>query len=162
MANCPCGSGSEFTGCCEPIIKGSKLAPTAESLMRARYAAYTTGDIDFIVDSTHADHRSDMDVKEITSWSEQSKWLGLEIVETEEGQESDDTGMVEFKANFEIGDQSLSHHEKSTFSKVDGAWLFVDGQPVQTPIKRAGAKVGRNDPCSCGSGKKFKKCCGKN
>ena len=29
------------------------------------------------------------------------------------------------------------------------------------PITRKDAKVGRNDPCSCGSKKKFKKCCGK-
>ncbi len=28
------------------------------------------------------------------------------------------------------------------------------------PFVRAAAKVGRNDPCPCGSGKKFKKCCG--
>jgi len=34
-------------------------------------------------------------------------------------------------------------------------------QAVQ-PFVRATAKVGRNDPCSCGSGVKFKKCCGKN
>ena len=31
-----------------------------------------------------------------------------------------------------------------------------------TPIKREGPKVGRNDPCPCGSGKKYKQCCGKN
>lgn len=29
----------------------------------------------------------------------------------------------------------------------------------QTPVVRDGAKVGRNDPCSCGSEKKYKKCC---
>ena len=29
------------------------------------------------------------------------------------------------------------------------------------PIVRPGSKLGRNDPCPCGSGKKFKKCCGK-
>ncbi|OPZ64207.1 MAG: preprotein translocase subunit SecA [Firmicutes bacterium ADurb.Bin506] len=29
-----------------------------------------------------------------------------------------------------------------------------------TPVKNKGAKVGRNDPCPCGSGKKYKKCCG--
>ena len=28
-----------------------------------------------------------------------------------------------------------------------------------TPIVRSGPKVGRNDPCPCGSGKKYKKCC---
>lgn len=161
MANCPCGSGNDFTGCCEPIIKGTSDAPTAASLMRARYSAYTTGDIDFIVDSTHPDHREDMDVEEITSWSQQSTWTSLEIVDTEEGTERDDAGMVEFKANFELGGQALSHHERSDFEKQDGKWYFVDGQPVQTPIKRAQPKVGRNDPCVCGSGKKFKKCCGK-
>jgi len=26
---------------------------------------------------------------------------------------------------------------------------------------RSGEKVGRNDPCPCGSGKKYKKCCGR-
>jgi preprotein translocase subunit SecA len=28
-------------------------------------------------------------------------------------------------------------------------------------IKRKGKKIGRNDPCPCGSGKKYKKCCGR-
>ncbi len=32
---------------------------------------------------------------------------------------------------------------------------------VATPLRREQPKVGRNDPCPCGSGKKFKKCCGK-
>ncbi|HEY5465414.1 MAG TPA: preprotein translocase subunit SecA [Clostridia bacterium] len=32
----------------------------------------------------------------------------------------------------------------------------------RTPVKRSSAKVGRNDPCPCGSGKKYKNCCGKN
>jgi preprotein translocase subunit SecA len=36
-----------------------------------------------------------------------------------------------------------------------------DRQPVQQVV-RTGAKVGRNDPCPCGSGKKYKKCCGAN
>ena len=38
------------------------------------------------------------------------------------------------------------------------------GSPDQKPepVHRAEPKVGRNDPCSCGSGKKYKKCCGKN
>jgi preprotein translocase subunit SecA len=33
-------------------------------------------------------------------------------------------------------------------------------QPVQ-PVRRDGEKVGRNANCPCGSGKKYKKCCGK-
>jgi hypothetical protein len=31
---------------------------------------------------------------------------------------------------------------------------------AELPFRRSTPKVGRNDPCSCGSGKKFKKCCG--
>jgi preprotein translocase subunit SecA len=33
-----------------------------------------------------------------------------------------------------------------------------DGKP--TPIRREGRKIGRNEPCPCGSGKKYKRCCG--
>jgi preprotein translocase subunit SecA len=31
--------------------------------------------------------------------------------------------------------------------------------PAMMPLTRSGPKVGRNDPCPCGSGKKYKKCC---
>ncbi len=36
-----------------------------------------------------------------------------------------------------------------------------DGEK-RTPVKREGRKIGRNEPCPCGSGKKYKKCCGRN
>jgi preprotein translocase subunit SecA len=35
-------------------------------------------------------------------------------------------------------------------------------QPAQQTVKRQGRKIGRNEPCPCGSGKKYKKCCGAN
>lgn len=40
--------------------------------------------------------------------------------------------------------------------------VFSHGEEPQKkePVKREGTKVGRNSPCPCGSGKKFKKCCG--
>jgi len=44
--------------------------------------------------------------------------------------------------------------QKLVFSSGDGA-------EKKKPVKRTGKKVGRNAPCPCGSGKKFKKCCGK-
>lgn len=37
-----------------------------------------------------------------------------------------------------------------------------DHEEERKPVRRDVNKVGRNDPCSCGSGKKYKKCCGKN
>ena len=36
-----------------------------------------------------------------------------------------------------------------------------DGTLKKQPVRNAGKKVGRNDPCPCGSGKKYKKCCGR-
>ena len=36
-----------------------------------------------------------------------------------------------------------------------------DGDSKPKPVKRKGKKVGRNAPCPCGSGKKYKKCCGR-
>ena len=43
---------------------------------------------------------------------------------------------------------------------VDGGAKI--GTDVDRTIKNEGPKVGRNDPCPCGSGKKYKNCCGKN
>lgn len=37
---------------------------------------------------------------------------------------------------------------------------FADDPAKPKPITRPGSKIGRNDPCPCGSGKKYKKCCG--
>ncbi|HPN88584.1 MAG TPA: preprotein translocase subunit SecA [Candidatus Omnitrophota bacterium] len=37
----------------------------------------------------------------------------------------------------------------------------ISASAKQAPIRHDGPKVGRNDPCPCGSGKKYKKCCGK-
>ncbi len=40
----------------------------------------------------------------------------------------------------------------------------VENQEKETPVAtivNTGPKVGRNDPCPCGSGKKYKQCCGK-
>ena len=43
MSLCPCGSGRPYEECCETYIEGRETAPTAEALMRSRYAAHTLG-----------------------------------------------------------------------------------------------------------------------
>jgi SEC-C motif domain protein len=48
----------------------------------------------------------------------------------------------------------------SDFEKIDGKWYYKDGRTVPSTVVRSAPKVGRNDPCPCGSGKKYKKCCG--
>ncbi|MDE6624816.1 MAG: preprotein translocase subunit SecA [Lachnospiraceae bacterium] len=50
--------------------------------------------------------------------------------------------------------------EREEVAKVTGT--NKDDTSVRTPVKRKSSKVGRNDPCPCGSGLKYKQCCGKN
>lgn len=46
---------------------------------------------------------------------------------------------------------------------MDPDWIWDDKfMAEQQPFVRQNPKIGRNDPCPCGSGKKYKKCCGKN
>ncbi len=158
---CPCGTTEELANCCEPYVKGEKNAPTAEALMRSRYTSYTMEAVDYIVDTHHADSREDVDRDAALHWAQAATWQGLQIIETEKGGEDDDEGVVEFIARFGLQGKSQVHHERSNFKKVDGKWYYVDGEMTkQKPIVREGKKVGRNEPCSCGSGKKYKKCCG--
>lgn len=98
MNSCPCGSGTAFSACCEPIINGARTAETAEQLMRARYTAYVTAAMDFLFSSTHPGHRKDYDHTGTKAWAENSEWLGLEIIGTTRGGPDDAEGEVEFIA----------------------------------------------------------------
>jgi SEC-C motif-containing protein len=161
MANCPCGSNKSFGECCEPFLSGAANAPSAEALMRARYSAYATANIDFIERTFHSSSRAEFDRESARKWAEGSQWHGLEILGTVDGKEQDDTGSVEFIATYSQKEDVIKHHELATFRKEDGNWTFVDGRIVNQPFRREQPKIGRNDLCPCGSGKKYKKCCGK-
>ncbi|MEF2230584.1 MAG: YchJ family protein [Pseudodesulfovibrio sp.] len=158
---CPCGSGKEHAECCNLYISGEKPAPTAEALMRSRYTAYVERQIDYLHDSLAPEARENHDPEGVREWAEKAEWLGLEIHGVEAGGESDDEGLVEFSARYVMDGQELNHHERSVFRRVDGAWRYVDGAMVPPPNVRKGPRIGRNDPCPCGSGKKYKKCCGR-
>jgi SEC-C motif-containing protein len=161
MSLCPCGSKVPYDQCCGPILAGEAQAPTARALMSARYTAFTTGDIDFLGRSLHPDHRHDHDALATRRWAESADWIGLEIVATEGGGEEDENGEVEFIATFKEKGMVRRHHERSRFTRQDGQWFFVDGDVVVPKTQvNTGPKVGRNDPCPCGSGRKYKKCCG--
>ena len=159
---CPCKSGKAYGECCGPLISGSAKAETAEALMRARYTSYVTGDIGFLKSSATKAVQDEFDEATTRAWSSSSTWHGLEVIKTEGGQSSDSEGVVEFRALYTANGEFCNHHEVSKFAKENGEWKFVDGDLVgETPIVREEPKVGRNDPCPCGSGKKYKKCCGR-
>lgn len=161
MKPCPCGSGRSYTECCGPYISGSQRPSTAEALMRSRYSAYAEHAINYIVDTCTKDGKQDIDVKQTRDWSEKSQWLGLKILSVTKGGPDDTEGAVEFEAVYEHEGLKDIHHEKARFKKVEGAWLYDEGDIVPKTIVRSNPKVGRNEPCPCGSGKKYKHCHGK-
>ena len=158
---CPCKSGKTFGECCGPIIAGTAKAETAEALMRARYSSYVTGDVDFLRTSATRAVQAEFDEASSKAWSAAAKWHGLEILRTEKGGPSDKEGVVEFRALYSANGEFCDHHEISQFVKEDGGWKFADGELTgEKPIVRESPKINRNDPCPCGSGKNYKKCCG--
>jgi SEC-C motif-containing protein len=158
---CPCGSGLDHTKCCTPYISGETPAPTAEALMRSRYSAYVFKEIDYLTATLAPEALEGHDEKSVREWAETAEWLGLTIHDTWAGQEGDEAGIVEFSANYAIDGEEQTHRERSEFRNEGGKWLYVDGHMVSGPPVRKEKKIGRNEPCPCGSNKKYKKCCGR-
>lgn len=160
MEKCLCGSSKTADNCCQNIVTGQKKALTAQELMRSRYYAYATQNIDYIMKTHHPDTVESVSRDVLYDWSRYSKWIALEIISTENGLESDELGIFEFKAIYEVNGLIHTHHEKSKFIKKDGTWFYHSALPFDLTIKNI-VKVSRNSECICGSGKKYKKCCGK-
>jgi SEC-C motif-containing protein len=128
--------------------------------MRSRYTAYVLEDIDYILKTHDPATVAEVDRDGARAWSREAEWQGLEVHHARGG-EDDDDGEVEFTANYAIDGRDVKHREHATFKRIRGRWFYHDGDIVKPkPMVREGPKVGRNDPCTCGSGKKYKKCCG--
>jgi len=159
--NCPCGSLKQYQDCCGKYISGEAAAPTAEALMRSRYSAYVKNQFSYVYDTYYSKTKTHFDLSSIEAQAEHIRWISLEIESTEQGKESDTKGVVTFSASHEINGQIHYLNERSYFEKEDGVWRYVNGETKLSTTAAKSEKVGRNDPCPCGSGKKFKKCCGK-
>lgn len=118
---CYCGLDDSFHDCCEPIIKGIEKAQTAAILMRSRYSAYATHQVDYLIATTHITQRKYHSKAETLNWATSNQWLELEIIKASET-------TVEFKAYFlDSNMQKQIHHELSTFKLENGNWFYVDG-----------------------------------
>jgi SEC-C motif-containing protein len=156
MTFCPCQSGRDLGDCCGAIIAGIPAA-SPEALMRARYTAFLQGDMAFLEATLAPEKLVEFDRIEVEESAKDAQGLGFEVRAT--GSEGDE-GAVEYIARFRMRGQPYLHHEIASFRRDNGVWLYVDGEvdPKQAP--REAVKIGRNDPCPCGSGRKYKKCCG--
>ena len=144
-SSCPCGSGHTYKECCQPLHQG-KPAISAEALMRSRYSAFSLQLNDYLLSSWHPETRpQQLEVESNTLWKR------LEILSANN---NESTGQVHFKATYYENNEWWVLEETSQFRFENDHWLYHSGdyQPQTIDPKR-------NDPCPCGSGKKFKKCC---
>lgn len=160
---CPCGLDAAFTACCKPYLAGWDIPKTAEALMRSRYTAYAVEDIDYLGQTSGGQALAEFSPQSAMAWAHNATFTGLEVKKAEFGGESDTTGIVEFAATYVEHGKTLvvaerSRFERATANDLSTPWRYV-GREKGTPVKAA-PKAGRNDPCPCGSGQKFKKCCG--
>ncbi len=122
MPDCYCGSSLSFENCCESYLKNIKLAPTAETLMRSRYSAFTTGAADYLVATTHISKRKFHKKAEILEWSKSNHWIKLEVLTSTET-------TVTFKAYYLDSElKAQIHQEHSTFIFENNSWYYVDGE----------------------------------
>ncbi|MBF0264786.1 MAG: preprotein translocase subunit SecA [Gammaproteobacteria bacterium] len=75
-------------------------------------------------------------------------------------QVSHDIDVSEYEQH-EQQEMEFTHDSHSALSDSSNEQHEEGEDPQHTPYKREQAKVGRNEPCPCGSGKKYKQCCGK-
>lgn len=180
---CPCGSRRNYEECCGRYISGAELPPTAEALMRSRFTAFTRGEFAYIGETFADPKERDAHAKGAEDWAKSGTFKRLQVLGTHQGGPRDTKGIVEFVASYTQDGVGWDHHETSHFEKdATGRWRYAGGDGhrhregethhhhghhghhghgnVGHTLRREGPKVGRNDPCPCGSGQKYKKCHG--
>lgn len=153
MNDCPCGSQKSLAQCCGPLLAGSARAQTPEQLMRSRYSAFALQNASYL-HATHAHrHQNEADDHPLQNAFAATQWKGLRVLTSSQ---AETTGTVEFVAFYTTNTrphQLQQLHELARFEYLDHHWYYTEGQQF------APLKLGRNDPCFCGSGLKLKKCC---
>jgi SEC-C motif-containing protein len=125
MENCPCGSGISYLNCCDVFISGKKFAPTAETLMRSRYTAYTKADIDYIERTMKGPALARFDKPKSQARTKFIQWYKLEVIKSFE---ENNRHYVEFKAYLSVNHQADILHECSEFIFEDNQWYYIDGK----------------------------------
>jgi len=92
------------------------------------------GAVDYRLATHDASTRPSVSRKELEAFCRDTGWLGLEIVDTVRGGETDDDGVVEFIARGVTKRQPFAQQERSRFRRVDGRWFYVDGA-IKRPVR---------------------------
>ena len=152
---CYCNSQKNYDECCLPYLSNTLNPKTPEQLMRSRYSAFCTKNINYLIATHYPLKREEKEEEILEETIKNTQWLGLKVLKTEKDKKESNIEYVEFAAFYQTNDNYGQLHEKSKFIYENDRWYYVDGILLE-PIK-----IGRNEPCWCQSNKKFKKCHGK-
>lgn len=119
---CPCGLPAPYGECCGRYHSGAAAAPTAELLMRSRYSAFVLLDTQYLLRTWHPATRPGH-----LELDPAMHWAGLEILQTIDGSPFHSSGLVTFRARYRHHGKRGALHERSTFERQDGGWVYVDG-----------------------------------
>lgn len=115
--------------------------------MRSRFSAFVQNKVEYLLATWHPSTRpTSLDL------TDSPHWVGLSVLSSGA---SGDRGTVHFRAYYRAGEQWRFLEERSDFVQESGHWFYVSGKTQDKSFK-----PGRNDSCLCGSGRKFKRCCG--
>ena len=124
--------------------------------MRSRFTAHVAGDEAYL-HRTYLGTASKPFVAPPKA-EQAAAWTRL-VIHSHEVSPKPDLAHVDFSAHYLAGEVENALHEKAEFKQQNGHWIYTRAlREGPAPIK-AQPKVGRNDPCPCGSGRKFKHCC---
>lgn len=118
---CPCLSGNSYGECCAPLHRGTRLASTADALMRSRFSAFAVGDSRYLLQTWHPSTRpTGLDL------GPETRWFRLDIIGHTGGGPFDSAGTVEFRAHYRVGRATDSLHELSRFVREEQQWYYLD------------------------------------
>jgi len=125
--NCPCQSGKNYNQCCKPFLEGISQVKTPEQLMRSRYTAFATKNIDYIQSTMIGPALNKFNLEDAEKWTESIEWIGLKILSTSSKQ---NVGYVSFEAIYKSNQAIHKLCEKSKFINENGSWFYYDGEII--------------------------------
>jgi len=117
---CPCLSGESYDACCGRLHADDLRAPTAETLMRARYSAFALGEPIFLLRTWHPSTRP-----ATLELDQDMRWVRLDVHRTDRGGPLDTMGVVKFTAHYRLHGRHHEQHETSRFVREKRLWFYV-------------------------------------
>jgi len=111
--------------CCAPLLQGQAEAESAEQLMRSRYTAFATKNVDYLYETYAGKARRRNAKAQIRKGMEGVEWFKLEITAIHEGRKQHKTGEVAFVAYYRKGNQEFTLRERSYFIREKGKWKYA-------------------------------------